>query len=182
VLDVNLVNKTVTNLRTLADASSPIYAVSQGDAQLLNGTTTGHVFMSYGAIGVVREYDSAGNTIMSGQFGPYNAVSSYRGFKYDWHATPFWGPAIHALRHANESIDLFMSWNGATDYDSWAIYGGPSELLANTTLIKMVERTGFETNVILSLPLGMANVSHVQAMPRQGGVNMQASGVVALLT
>lgn len=178
VLQVDTHAMTVRNLRTLADASSPIYAVSQDNTQLLGNTTMGHVFMDYGAIGVVREYDGAGNTIMSAQFGPYNGVASYRGFKYDWHATPFWDPAAVVQRSSSDKeITVFMSWNGATDYDSWAVYGGPSQALANATMLKTVPRTGFETNVTIP---AAANVSYIQAVARQGGSTLRASTEIAL--
>ncbi|KAL1970003.1 hypothetical protein VTN77DRAFT_6408 [Rasamsonia byssochlamydoides] len=174
VLHVDLVNMSVTNFRTLTDDSDPIYASSQGDTQLLDGTT-GHVFMDYGAIALVREYDSSGNVILSGQFGSPNDVASYRGFKYNWQATPFWDPAV-VVDNSSGSIDVYMSWNGATDYDTWDIYGGPSQGEVNARLLTTVARTGFETKATLS----GHNVRFIQALARGGGDSIRASTAIPL--
>jgi hypothetical protein len=175
VLDVDLVNMTVTNLRTLADESNPVYAGSQGATQLLDNSTTGHAFMDYGAIALVREYDSAGDIIMEAQFGAYNAAASYRGYKYDWQATPFWEPAV-VIDGSSGSTDVHMSWNGATNYDNWAVYGGPTAALVNQTLLVTVPRNGFETNTTVA----SANVSYIQAVARQGSNSLRASAPIWL--
>lgn len=176
MLNVDLISMSVTNFRTLDDPSNPIYAGSQGNTQLLGGSTTGHFFMDYGSIAVVREYDSAGTIIVTAEFGPYNDVASYRGYKYDRHAIPFWDPAV-AVDKSSDSIHVFMSWNGATDYDTWAIYGGPTEAQVNQTLLTTMERNGFETSATIT---SMSDINYIQAVARQGSNNLRASMAVPL--
>lgn len=71
-----------------------------------------------------------------------------------------------------------MSWNGATDYDNWAVYFVPSE---NSTyrdgrLVATLPRRGFETHV--SLEGTSADVRYIVAVARQGARHLRSSPVV----
>lgn len=165
---LDLVNWSVTNLKTLADSSDEIHSVSQGSYQPLNNSV-GHVVMDYGSIAKVKEYDAAGNTIMRAQFGPDNDVASYRGYKYQWVGNPFWEPAVVV-----ENSTVYMSWNGATEYDNWAVYGAQTENASNKTLLSTVARTGFESSTTLN-----QLTEYIQVVARKGTTNLAYSNMTS---
>ncbi|GAB1194990.1 hypothetical protein APSETT444_004242 [Aspergillus pseudonomiae] len=144
-LSLDLINRKVTTLRTMNDGDDVIHSVSQGSYQLMSEETN-HVFMGYGSISKVKEFDANNNVVLTAQFGDDNAVASYRGYKCQWKATPFWKPAVVVERHST-SATVHMSWNGATEYDNWAIYTASSPESTDHTFITSAQRTGFETAV-----------------------------------
>ncbi|KAJ5661931.1 uncharacterized protein N7477_009547 [Penicillium maclennaniae] len=144
-LSIDLENMTVTGLRSLSDPSDPIQSVSQGSYQLLT-ETDGHVFMDYGSISKVKEYDGDGKVVFSAQFGEDNAVASYRGYRFPWVGTPFWKPSV-VVQRTVEGATVFMSWNGATEYDNWVVYSATSNTSVTTQQLSSANRTGFETAV-----------------------------------
>ncbi|KAJ5089891.1 hypothetical protein N7532_008575 [Penicillium argentinense] len=149
-LAIDLAKKTVTGLRSLTDPNDPIHSVSQGSYQLLNETDS-HVFMDYGSISKVKEFDGDGNVVLSAQFGEDNSVASYRGYRCQWSAVPFWKPSVNVSR-TSTGATVYMSWNGATDYDNWVVYSATSENSTNNQQISTANRTGFETSVTLTNP------------------------------
>jgi hypothetical protein len=58
-----------------------------------------------------------------------------------------------------------MSWNGATEVDSWRIEAGPSA--AALDVLATVDRTGFETRAEVEAP-GGAEVYRVTALDADG--------------
>ena len=73
---------------------------------------------------------------------------SYRTKRYTWQAQPFWPPALVVERNAT-TLDLFMSWNGATEVASYAIYASPNLTTAFTPR-DIVARNGFETRFTIT--------------------------------
>lgn len=172
-IHVDLVNHKATSLRNVSDSDDPVYSVSQGNFQWVDPETA-HTFLGYGSISKVKEFDAAGKNVLSAQFGYPNTVASYRGFKCPWKATPFWNPVVVANPTAG-GADVYMSWNGATEYDTWAIYSAPSADSTDTNFISSHARTGFETKVTLSdLPS-----SFIQVVARQGNTNLGTSEIVS---
>lgn len=159
-LDLN--KHTVTSLKSLSDPNDPIMSVSQGSYQVLGDDADSNVFMGYGSISKVKEYDGAGNVVFSAQFGDENAVASYRGYRCQWSATPFWKPSLHVDR-TDSGASVYMSWNGATDYDSWNIYAPTSNTSTDNKQIGNATRMGFETRVDLDyVPTNFIQVSAIQ--------------------
>ncbi|RAL16296.1 arylsulfotransferase family protein [Aspergillus homomorphus CBS 101889] len=167
---VDLVNHKVSTLRTLSDSKDVVHSVSQGSYQLLS-PETGHVVLGYGSIARIKEYDAHGREVMTAQFGEDNAVASYRGFKCQWKATPFWPPALVAIRTTDDTAMVHMSWNGATEYDNWAIYSVATD--GEETFVKSVQREGFETSVQLN---GL-RTSYLRVVARQGNIPLGMSAV-----
>jgi hypothetical protein len=175
VLGVDLHNMTVSHQRTLLDQNDRIRSGTQGSVQVLGGNTTGNIFMDYGSISTLKEYNAAGDAVFTAKFGPDHEIASYRGFKYDWHATPGWNPTVYVTSLSSNITKLFMSWNGATDYDQWAIYGRQSIDEFDRKLIATVDRTGFETNTTLVSPV---EVNYLQVIPLQDGKDLGYSTIV----
>ncbi|KAJ5759225.1 hypothetical protein N7520_006381 [Penicillium odoratum] len=173
-LVIDLTNKTVTGLRSLDDSSDPIHSISQGSYQVLN-ETDGHVFMGYGSISKVKEYDGAGSVVFSGAFGPDNDVASYRGYRFEWSAVPFWKPSLNVTRTSSTGATVYMSWNGATDYDSWAVYSASSENSTNNQQISTAKRKGFETTV----DVANLTTNYIQVVALQGSNVLGTSDIVS---
>ncbi|CAI7601172.1 unnamed protein product [Penicillium manginii] len=147
-LAIDLTKKTVTSLRSLSDPNDSIHSV--------------------------KEYDGDGNLVLSAQFGEDNAVASYRGYRCQWSAVPFWSPVANVTRTAN-GANVYMSWNGATDYDNWVIYSGASNDSVNSQQIGSANRTGFETMINLtSLP-----TSPIHVVALQGSTVLGTSGDIS---
>lgn len=172
-INIDMANHTASTFRNFTDPADPVYSVSQGSFQVVNPDTT-RFFMGYGSMAIVREFDSAGNTIMSGQFGPLDAVASYRGYKCSWSSNPLWKPVVVAERTGDTAADVYMSWNGATEYDNWAIYTAPSQDSVDTTLVSTNPRTGFETKVSLS----NLDTPYVQVVARKGDTVLGTSVIM----
>lgn len=168
---VDLVNRKATTLRTLSNANDVIHSVSQGNYQLL---PSGHVVLGYGSIAKIKEFDANGKEVLTAQFGTDDEVASYRGYKCPWKATPFWPPAIVVHRVGDDSAQVFMSWNGATEYDNWAVMAASPDGV-DTTIITTFKRTGFETSGTvrgLSTP-------YLQVVARRGDIPLGMSPVVS---
>ncbi|ODM15037.1 hypothetical protein SI65_09532 [Aspergillus cristatus] len=175
-LAVDLENRTVKALRILSDSDDVIHSVSQGSYQLLSQESQ-HVFMGYGSISKVKEFDADNNAVFTAQFGVDNQVASYRGFKCPWKATPFWKPAVVVQRPSSDTADVFMSWNGATEYDNWVVMSLPSPDSTDSEVLATQQRTGFETVARLT---GVKSGGYLQIVARRGDVPLGTSEVVGL--
>lgn len=172
-LNVDLKNRKASTIRNVTDPDDTVYSVSQGSFQWM-GDESVHTFMGYGSISKVKEFDVAGNTVLTAQFGDLNEVASYRGYKCPWKATPFWPPVVVANRTSDSTADVFMSWNGATEYDNWAVYSAPSADSTDTTFISSFDRAGFETMTSLS---DLAT-PFLQVVARQGDKALGTSDII----
>jgi hypothetical protein len=91
-------------------------------------------------------------------FAGSGSVSSYRVFKQSWHGYPTWPPEVAI----SEDGSLWVSWNGATEVRTWAVYGsyqadalGPEpgssstdkDILMATNPMRTIPRQGFETEI-----------------------------------
>jgi hypothetical protein len=170
---VNKVNRTATTIRVLSDSDDVIHSVSQGSYHLMSPQSN-HVVMGYGSIAKVKEFDANNNEVLTAKFGDDNAVASYRGYKCPWKATPFWSPAVVAERTSSDSARIYMSWNGATEYDNWAIYSAPSADSTNNNFVTSVSRAGFET----SADVGSLKTPYIQVVARKGQVPLGTSEIV----
>ncbi|SPO07755.1 uncharacterized protein DNG_10450 [Cephalotrichum gorgonifer] len=73
----------------------------------------------------------------------------YRAFRMDWAGKPAWGPSI-----AVDSSAVYLSWNGATELDSWAVLASekPQDILLQWETLAESKREGFETTIPLEGP------------------------------
>lgn len=161
-LAIDLKAHTVTGLKSLSDPNDPIKSVSQGSYQVLGESEDSNVFMDYGSMSQVKEYDGSGNLVYSAKFGDDNQVASYRGYRCKWSAVPFWKPSLFVNR-TDSGASVYMSWNGATDYDSWNIYAPTSDSATDGKQIGNATRMGFETRVDLDyIPTNYIQISAIQ--------------------
>lgn len=175
-LAVDLENRSVKALRILSDSDDVVHSVSQGSYQLMSQESQ-HVFMAYGSISKVKEFDADNNEVFTAQFGVDNQVASYRAYKCPWKATPFWKPVAVVQRPSSDAADVFMSWNGATEYDNWAVMSLPSPDSTDSEVIATQQRTGFETVAHLT---GVKSGGYMQVVARRGDVPLGTSEVVSV--
>ncbi|KAJ5654156.1 hypothetical protein N7490_001159 [Penicillium lividum] len=141
VLDVELQgSKKVTLKRRMWDADEPVYAQSQGSYQPLGN---GHVLQDHGAVPKIEEYDENGSVVMRARFGYDNTMQTYRAYRYPWVGRPSTKPDVLACPSSDgETATVYVSWNGATDVESWKIHSG-SKLMGSAV------SNGFETTIIV---------------------------------
>jgi hypothetical protein len=124
------------------EAPTGFYAGTLGSVQLM---PNGNVFVGWGTQPYFTEFASDGTQLMFGQL-PLG-VRSYRAFLVDVVGAPADKPAIIAKAYAAGGYQIYVSWNGATQIDSWRIDAGTT---AHT--LKPVGTspwTGFETAIVV---------------------------------
>ncbi|KAF9893613.1 hypothetical protein FE257_010925 [Aspergillus nanangensis] len=143
LLDVNIRQMTETLNRRVFDADDQIYSTQEGNMQKLGN---GHLLVAYGLIPKIKEFDANGACVMTAQFAAYHEsnalMDSYRVLKSTWVGTPRTLPSVSACM-ADETIRVYVSWNGATDIQKWEIFLGMSR--RDMEHVHTAIRNGFET-------------------------------------
>lgn len=110
--------------------------------------------MGYGLDPVIKEYGPAGtgNAVRwSARYGIDGRVQIYRAFKSEWHGRPTSKPSLIVEPPAANGTDGcatgYVSWNGATDVEGWAVSvgGSPSGVVG----VGEVRYQGFETGFVV---------------------------------
>lgn len=152
-LSLDFATMHVSKIRQLQDSADPVFSAAQGSYQDLGAANDDHVLLGYGNVPKIKEYDADNNVVMRVQFGSIalapSPVTGYRSYRQEWHATPKYPPKAVATR-TNRQTTVYMSWNGATDYDGWTIYAGQKK--GKLSKVAKVARDGFETMQVL--PIG----------------------------
>ncbi|KAM0703620.1 hypothetical protein Q7P35_009559 [Cladosporium inversicolor] len=121
--------------KLLQTFETDFYADSQGSLQALEN---GIFLLGGGSVPMFIEYDAAGHLVWQARFEAEERGYSYRTFRGDWSGTPKdWDPSLVV-----EGSTAYVSWNGATDVETWNVY-------VNESLRGTVKRAGFETMVRL---------------------------------
>lgn len=81
--------------------------------------SNGNVLVSWGTTPAITEYTEDGDIVLDMQLGPWadqrhNEAPVYRAWTMDWTAYPTWEPDVAA-----GDGYAYLSWNGATEVDSW---------------------------------------------------------------
>jgi hypothetical protein len=103
---------------------SPMTAGSQGNAQVLRD---GHVFVGWGSLGRVSEFNRAGRLLFDATLP--SGYETYRAYRAHWTGLPDSKPRVVASAD-DGGTEVDAIWNGATEVTSWRILGGddPHEL------------------------------------------------------
>jgi hypothetical protein len=120
-----------------------ILAATQGNAQVL---PNGNVFVGWGSEPYFSEFSGDGKLLFDASFP--SPVESYRAFRFPWKGQPEDRPAVVAESGSGDEVTLHISWNGATEVDTWQVLtgGGPDKLEPAGA----APRKGFETAVTLN--------------------------------
>ena len=133
-----------------------LLSTSQANVQRL---ADGGVMIGWGSQPDFSEF--AGNAELRFAGSLPSGLQSYRAYRFEWLGRPAEAPAVAALATGADAVDVFVSWNGATDVARWEVRAGSG--LADLSTVGVGPRTGFETR--LHCPTGE---SHVQAIARDG--------------
>jgi hypothetical protein len=129
-MKATLVGEYVRPEKTLSD--------TQGNVQVLPG---GHVFVGWGSEPYFSEFFCDGELLFDASFPP--EMESYRAVPFPWRAEPQTRPAVVAETGEADEVEIYVSWNGATDVATWRVLAGlgPDELKP----VRSSPRAGFET-------------------------------------
>jgi len=120
------------------DHAPKILADFEGSVQALPG---GDVFLGWGQQPYFSETTASGAQDFDAHF--TEPTSSYRAYRFPWSAQPATTPSLAMSPNANGTMELYASWNGATDVSSWRVLAGESG--ASLQAVGGAPRHGFET-------------------------------------
>lgn len=142
------IDKTAKTATVVAEWGAPeldggLLSGSQGNMQLL---PNGGCHIGWGEHAYFSEHTADGTATMYGKLADRASnVMIYRSNKYNWTAEPITKPALWTYSKLGaDRMVLYVSWNGATEVDSWRFYtsnspNGPWKFLGSE------QKTGFET-------------------------------------
>lgn len=114
---------------------------ARGNFQLL---PNGNAFTAWSGNSYITEHSPDGDLLMEAQFASERFVT-YRSYKHNFTGNPSEPPTLKSFAYgtspATSTTVCYISWNGATEVDSWAFYRNDSA----TDPIGSAHKTGFET-------------------------------------
>jgi hypothetical protein len=144
------------------------HAHAAGNVQVL---PNGNVFVGWGRALAISEFSKDGELLFDARLPPHSR--SYRYFRFPWSGHPTDRPAAVAERTSEEELEVYASWNGATEVSSWEVLAGPRP--DQMEPLGSVPRNGFETAMVVQSPHPYVAV---RAKDRSG----QALGTTAPVT
>ena len=130
-----------TLVRSYTHPEKPL-STSQGNMQVLPG---GNVFIGWGTEPYSSEYDKDGELLFDVQFS--GETQSYRAFRQEWSGRPAEDPAVVAEKAKGDKVNIYASWNGATEATTWRVLAGPDP--EGLEPVGSVPWEGFETAVAI---------------------------------
>jgi hypothetical protein len=115
-----------------------VLAGSQGSVQRL---ANGNVFVGWGEIPRISEFDPSGRMLFDAKLG--DRYQCYRAFRLPWSAQPAEAPAL-AIDHHEGRISAYASWNGATEVHAWQLLA-ESKVAGATNAVATVRARDFES-------------------------------------
>lgn len=171
---LNTVTMTATLLRHFPRPHG-LPSRKMGNLQTLNeDPVTSNVLINWASPGGISEFDSSNNLLLEASIAA-GTVTSYRVFKHRFVGMSLYPPALKVLpaamgpRGDAVSTRFYMSWNGATDVQSWKVYisaehddeeTGPFALAAE------MPKRGFET--AWTFEGDHSGIAYVEAMGADG--------------
>lgn len=137
VLDVDEGHRTVTLKREYTHPDK-ILAATQGSMRILPND---NVFVGWGDQPTFSEFGEEGKLLFSANF-PTES-ESYRAFRFPWRGNVEERPAVIAERTNNGEVEIYVSWNGATEVASWQALAGSKP--GKMAPVGSVPKDGFET-------------------------------------
>lgn len=125
--------------------------------------------MNWAWQGYFSEYDAQNRVVLEAKF-LSDRHRTYRAYKYPWVGNPIEPPVLKVLPigQSDDQVasSFYVSWNGATEVDSWAFYGGNS-LDEPFKLLSTVKKHGFETSWVMA---GAVKFAYAEALNAEGEV------------
>jgi hypothetical protein len=159
VLALDTATMTAEVASSLPNPTGRAVTYAMGNAQRL---AHGGFFVGWGTTPQVSELAADGSLLFDATF-PDGHVT-YRAYRAQWQGRAPGRPSATAVRNANRSTDVYVSWNGATRVSHWRVDGGSGAPLRP---LKTVRRAGFETRI--RIPAGPRRFA-VAALDARGRV------------
>ena len=140
-----------------------LLAFAMGNTQLL---PNGNTFVGWGLVPVCSEFTASGDLVFNAS--TLTAGASYRTYRASWKGAPPNKPNV-AVVPKGTGVDVFVSWNGATEVAKWRLSGGATKKTAKP--IHTVRRTGFETRIHVPSPPAVVLVAALDASGNELGVS-----------
>jgi len=123
------------------------FAASQGNVETL---PNGNVFVGWGGSSpYMSEFKSDGSLVFDARFDPGGSTigtdtNSYRAYKLPWSARPYFPPKLALESVGGGKLEVYLSWNGATDVAKWEVLAGSSPSTLKS--VKRFHHNGFESS------------------------------------
>ncbi len=114
---VALVHQYLRSDTTVAPAEGSMQVLKGGDAVVGFGATP--YFSQFARNG---EPERMGTLLFDAELP--QGDGTYRVFRFDWEGTPSTAPKLAAERESPSQVELYASWNGATQVASWQVLAG----------------------------------------------------------
>jgi hypothetical protein len=118
------------------------YADAAGNMQVL---PNGNVFVGWGRGLAISEFSEDGELLFDFRVSPEHR--SYRAFRFPWSGSPSDQPACVGERTSENELEVYASWNGATEVTAWEVLAGPHP--GRLESLGSVPRDGFETAMLV---------------------------------
>jgi hypothetical protein len=104
-----------------------------------------NVLIGWGSEPFVSGFSHEGELLFEARFPP--ECESYRAFRFPWSGHPTDEPAVALEQGPDDKLKLYVSWNGATEVESWEVFAGPRP--GRLESVGSVPRDGFETAMLV---------------------------------
>jgi hypothetical protein len=124
----------------------------------------GSTLINWGGTGEITEVTAHRRVVLRVRLEPW----TYRAIRARWVGLPLGRPAVKARRHSGRSIDVWASWNGATQISRWEIIMGssPEQLRPEAHQYRFAD---FETHMRVSGTAGYVAVRALNARDQELG-------------
>jgi hypothetical protein len=119
-----------------------LVADSQGNDQLLSD---GDSFVGWGQEPFITEFAANGGVLFEAQLP--GKGNSYRAYRLPWSGIPTTPPDLAVRSKGQGVLDVYASWNGATEVASWQVLAWNGKDVSHASVIATAARTGFETTI-----------------------------------
>jgi hypothetical protein len=118
------------------------YADAAGNMQVL---PNGNVFVGWGRGLAISEFSKNGELLFDCRVSPEHRT--YRAFRFPWSGSPSDQPAAVAERTSENELEVYASWNGATEVAAWEVLAGPDP--GQLESLGSIPQDGFETAMVV---------------------------------
>jgi hypothetical protein len=144
ILKLDTATRTAALHRQYTHPHRRLLATAMGSVQML---ADGRVLVGWGTEPYFSEFSADGTLLLDGEVAADSPT--YRAVRAAWTGRPSGRPAV-AVRAHGSGADVYASWNGSTEVDSWRVLAGrtPSALSPAAA----AHRSGFETEITVRHP------------------------------
>jgi hypothetical protein len=139
VVELDMDGMSATLMREFTHPNK-LLSTSQGNVQVLPNA---NLFVGWGSAPYFSEFSHEGELLFDARF--LGEAQSYRAFRFPWRGYPSDNPAVAVERGPDDEVTLYVSWNGATEVESWQVLAGSTP--NHFKPVGSAPRRGFETTV-----------------------------------